>query len=98
MYVMIAVSELRVRRAIEREDPSQLTLRMWFVPHLTYAVIVAYAIVLVAMVFNADQRVQLIASVVSLIIVLIAYTLRKRFGRVPVDAEVADVPELDEVA
>jgi GABA permease len=98
MYVMIAVSELRVRRAIEREDPSQLTLRMWFFPYLTYAVIVAYAIVLAAMVFNADQRVQLIASVVSLIVVLIAYTLRKRFGRVPVDAEVADAPELDEVA
>jgi GABA permease len=95
MYVMIAVSELRVRRAIEREDPSQLTLRMWFFPYLTYAVIVAYAIVLAAMVFNADQRVQLTASVVSLIVVLIAYTLRKRFGRVPVDAE---VPELDEVA
>jgi GABA permease len=95
MYVMIAVSELRVRRAIEREDPSQLTLRMWFFPYLTYGVIVAYAIVLAAMVFNADQRVQLLASVVSLIVVLIAYTLRKRFGRVPVDAE---VPELDEVA
>jgi GABA permease len=95
MYVMIAVSELRVRRAIEREDPSQLTLRMWFFPYLTYTVIVAYAIVLLAMVFNADQRVQLIASAVSLIFVLIAYTLRKRFGRVPVDAE---VPELDEVA
>ncbi|HET7742207.1 MAG TPA: amino acid permease [Mycobacterium sp.] len=98
MYLMIAVSELRVRRAIERDDPSQLTLRMWFFPYLTYVVIVAYVIVLVAMVFSADQRVQLIASVVSLIIVLIAYTLRKRFGRVPVDAEVADVPELDEVA
>jgi GABA permease len=95
MYVMIAVSELRVRRTIEREDPAQLTLRMWFFPYLTYAVIVAYAIVLVAMVFNADQRVQLAASVFSLIVVLIAYTLRKRFGRVPVDAE---VPELDEVA
>ncbi|WP_354526211.1 amino acid permease [Mycolicibacterium sp. 624] len=95
MYLMIAVSELRVRRAIERDDPSQLTLRMWFFPYLTYVVIVAYVIVLVAMVFSADQRVQLLASVVSLIIVLIAYTLRKRFGRVPVDAE---VPELDEVA
>jgi GABA permease len=92
MYVMIAVSELRVRRAIERDDPSQLTLRMWFFPYLTYAVIVAYAIVLAAMAFNADQRVQLTASVVSLIVVLIAYALRKRYGKIPVDAE------LDEAA
>jgi GABA permease len=95
MYVMIAVSELRVRRAIEREDPSKLTLRMWFFPYLTYAVIVAYVIVLGAMIFDADQRVQLTASVVSLVVVLVAYTLRKRFGKVPVDA--ADA-ELDNVA
>ncbi|MDV3124070.1 amino acid permease [Mycobacterium sp. 21AC1] len=88
MYVMIAVSELRVRRAIEREDPSRLTLRMWFFPYLTVAVIAAFAIVLIAMVFSADQRVQLIASVMSLIVVLIAYVLRKRYGKVPVDTEV----------
>jgi GABA permease len=92
MYVMIAVSELRVRKALEHEDPSALKLKMWLFPYLTIAVIVAYAIVLVAMVFNADQRVQLIASLASLVVVLVAYTLRKRFGTVPVDAH------LDEVA
>ena len=92
MYVMIAVSELRVRRTIEREEPSQLKLKMWFFPHLTIAVIVVYGVVLVAMVFNADQRVQLLASLVSLVVVLIAYTQRKRSGRVPVDAD------LDEMA
>jgi GABA permease len=93
MYVMIAVSELRVRRQIEHEDPARLSLRMWFFPYLTIAVIVAYVIVLAAMAFDADQRVQLAASVVSLIVVLISYALRKRFGRVPVDA---DVPDLDD--
>lgn len=92
MYVMIAVSELRVRRTIERDEPSQLKLKMWFFPHLTIAVIVVYGVVLIAMVFNADQRVQLLASLVSLVVVLIAYTQRKRSGRVPVDAD------LDEMA
>jgi GABA permease len=92
MYVMIAVSELRVRRTIEREEPSQLKLKMWFFPHLTIAVIVVYGIVLLTMVFNADQRVQLLASLVSLVVVLIAYTQRKRSGRVPVGAD------LDEMA
>jgi GABA permease len=92
MYMMIAVSELRVRRTIEREEPSQLKLKMWFFPHLTIAVIVVYGIVLLTMVFNADQRVQLLASLVSLVVVLIAYTQRKRSGRVPVDAD------LDEMA
>jgi GABA permease len=91
MYVMIAVSELRVRRTIERDDPSALKLKMWLFPYLTIAVIVAYAIVIAAMVFNADQRVQLIASVASLIVVLVAYTIRRRLGKVPTDAQLDEV-------
>lgn len=91
MYVMIGVSELRVRRAVEREDPAKLTLKMWFFPYLTVAVIVCFVLVLVAMLFDADQRVQLLASVVSLAVVLIAYVLRKRHGQVPVTAETAEI-------
>lgn len=91
MYVMIGISELRVRRAIEREDPSKLTLKMWFFPYLTIVVIACFVLVLLAMLFDVDQRVQLLASVVSLVVVVVAYVLRKRFGRVPVDAEVAEL-------
>jgi GABA permease len=91
MYVMIGISELRVRRTIERDDPSKLTLKMWFFPYLTIVVIACFVLVLVAMLFDVDQRVQLLASVLSLVVVVVAYVLRKRFGRVPVDADVAEV-------
>ena len=35
-YVLIACSELRMRRRLEREAPDKLTLRMWAFPWLTY--------------------------------------------------------------
>lgn len=91
MYVMIGVSELRIRRAIERDAPARLTLKMWFFPYLTIAVIASFILVLVAMLFDAEQRVQLMASVVSLIVVLVAYLLRKRFGAVPADARLGEL-------
>lgn len=91
MYVMIGISELRVRRAIERDDPSKLTLKMWFFPYLTIVVIACFVLVLLAMLFDVDQRVQLLASVLSLVVVVVAYVLRKRFGRIPADADVAEV-------
>ncbi|AKS31048.1 amino acid permease [Mycolicibacterium goodii] len=90
MYVMIGASQLRVRRAVERDDPARLTLKMWFFPYLTVAVIGCFVLVLVAMLFDADQRVQLLASVVSLVVVLVAYVLRKRYGQVPATAEIGD--------
>lgn len=87
MYIMIAVSELRVRRSLEREHPERLKLRMWFFPYLTIIVIIGYVAVLVAMAFNSDQNMQLVASTVSLLIVLGAYWLRKRFGKKPVESD-----------
>src|SRR6204780_3050573 len=35
VYVLIAVSELRLRARLEREDPARLKIRMWGYPYLT---------------------------------------------------------------
>ena len=37
VWLVIAVSQLRLRRRIEREAPHLLTLRMWAYPYLTWA-------------------------------------------------------------
>ncbi|TDD83906.1 hypothetical protein E1293_13750 [Actinomadura darangshiensis] len=53
------------------------------VPYLTWLVIAALLAVLASMAFMAEQRSQLIASLVSRAVVAVAYPLRRRFGRTP---------------
>jgi GABA permease len=83
MYVLIGVSQLRMRRRLEREAPERLTLRMWLFPYLTWIVIAGFAAVLVAMAVMADQRTQLATSLASLAVVLIAYAIRRARGSRP---------------
>jgi GABA permease len=79
-YLLIAISELVMRRRLERENPESLQLRMWFYPWLTYLSIAAMVAVLVAMFIIPDQRPLLIASLISLGVILVAYLLRRWFG------------------
>ena len=79
-YLLIAISELVMRRRLERENPESLQLRMWLYPWLTYLSIAAMVAVLVAMFIIPDQRPLLIASLISLGVILAAYLLRRLFG------------------
>jgi GABA permease len=79
-YLLIAISELVMRRRLERENPESLQLRMWFYPWLTYLSIAAMVAVLIAMFIIPDQRPLLIASLISLGVILAAYLLRRLFG------------------
>src|ERR671910_1533261 len=80
VYLLIAISELLMRRRLERESPERLQIRMWFYPWLTYLSIAAMAAVLVAMYVIPDQRPLLIASLIALAVILAAYLLRRQFG------------------
>ncbi|MDX3683734.1 amino acid permease [Streptomyces sp. NBC_01696] len=91
MYLMIGASQLRMRRRLEREAPERLTLRMWLFPYLTWVVMAGFAAVLVAMAVIADQRTQLLTSVGSLAVVLVAYAVRRARGGRPAGS--ADAPE-----
>jgi GABA permease len=79
-YLLIAISELVMRRRLEREAPETLQLKMWFYPWLTYLSIAAMVAVLIAMFIIPDQRPLLIASLISLGVILAAYLLRRWFG------------------
>ena len=88
VYLMIAVSELRMRARLEREDPERLQVRMWLYPYLTYLSIFCILAVFVLMALNPDLRTQLLLTLVSVGVVLLAYVLRSRFGgRAPSRAE-----------
>jgi GABA permease len=77
-YILIAVSELRMRRRLEREAPESLTLKMWFFPWLTYAAIAGMVAVVGAMAFVDEVRQQLWWSLGSLLIVLVLAELHVR--------------------
>jgi len=80
VYLLIAVSELRLRRRLERERPESLTLRMWGFPYLTYLAIVGMVGILSAMAFIPDQRLPLALGVASLAGLMVVYAVRRRFG------------------
>ena len=80
VYLLIAISELITRRRLEREEPERLLLRMWLYPWLTYLSIAAIVAVLIAMAVIPEQRPLLIASVISAVVILVAYLLRRQFG------------------
>jgi GABA permease len=80
VYLLICISQLVLRRRMERENPEALQIKMWFFPWLTYLSIAAILAVLVAMFVISDLRVQAIASFISLGVILLAYMLRRAFG------------------
>jgi len=80
VYVMIAVSQLRLRARLERDAPGRLGVRMWGYPYLTYVTIAAMLGILLAMAFIPDQRTPLLFGLISLGVLLLAFAARHRFG------------------
>jgi GABA permease len=80
VYLLIAISELVMRRRLERENPERLQVKMWLYPWLTYLSIAAMVSVVVAMFVIPEQRPIMIASVISAVVILVAYLLRRQFG------------------
>jgi GABA permease len=77
VYLLIAFSELRLRRKLERETPERLVVRMWLFPWLTMVGIVAMVGILAAMAFIPDQRVPLATGLASLAIAVALFWLRR---------------------
>jgi GABA permease len=87
VYVLIAVSQLKLRRRLERDMPDRLRMRMWGFPHLTRFAIVAMLAIVVAMAFIPDQRAPLVFGLVSVGVLLAAYALRRAMGaRTPAES------------
>jgi GABA permease len=77
VYVLIAFSQLRLRRRLERETPGGLQFRMWAYPWLTWLAIIGMFAILSAMAFIPEQRLPLSFGLVSLAVLLVAYWLRR---------------------
>lgn len=77
VYVLIAVSELKLRRRLETESPERLRVRMWGFPHLTRLAIAGMLAIVAAMGFIPDQRAPLLFGVVSVAVMLVGYGIRQ---------------------
>ncbi|MEU2899801.1 amino acid permease [Streptomyces sp. NPDC001273] len=62
VWIFIAVSQLRLRRRLEREAPERLAVRMWAFPWLTWVALAGMAAVFVLMAREPGTRVQLYAT------------------------------------
>ncbi|WP_170848982.1 amino acid permease [Paracoccus aminovorans] len=92
VYVLIAISQLRLRARLEREAPERLLVRMWCYPYLTYVAIFGMISIVVAMAFIPEQRTPLALGVVSLLVLMVAYAARLRWGSRPQIASIAEEP------
>ncbi|MET9292631.1 amino acid permease [Streptomyces sp. NPDC003077] len=81
VWGLIAVSQLRLRRRIERTAPETLTLRMWGFPYLTWAALAAMGAVLVLMLMDEGSRPQVLWSGVATGVVLAVAGLRELRAR-----------------
>lgn len=80
VYMLIAFAELGMRKRLEREAPERLRVRMWAFPALTIVAIVTMFAIVAAMAFMEDQRLPLLFGVLSALVMLCGYVLRRRFG------------------
>ena len=78
LYLIIAFSQLRMRRKIEQENPELLKVKMWLFPYLTYLTIVATTALLIAMFFIESMRSQILFTCVIVAIVMLFYMLTQR--------------------
>jgi len=74
VYMMVTVAQIRLRRERERAGSPAPALQMWLFPWASYAAIAAMVVVLVAMAFTGMAK-DLYASMVTLVVAIVAYLL-----------------------
>jgi GABA permease len=77
VYLIIAISQVVLRRKLERTDPGSLGLKMWLFPWLSYATIGLKAVVIAAMALLPSTRSQLLMSGLTLLLILVSLQVRK---------------------
>ncbi|QUC61991.1 amino acid permease [Streptomyces sp. A2-16] len=79
VWAFVALSQLRLRRALEREAPDRLAVRMWAFPYLTWVALAGMTAILVLMAREPDTRVQLYwTSGMTLVLAGVGYARQRR--------------------
>jgi AAT family amino acid transporter/GABA permease len=75
VYLLIAVSQVVSRRRAQRQG-TELALKMWLFPWLSYATIAAMLAVIAALAAMPDTRTQFLLSLLTVAVILAAYQVR----------------------
>ncbi|MFI4866434.1 MAG: amino acid permease [Steroidobacterales bacterium] len=83
IYILIALAQIQLRRERERRGDPQPALLMWLFPWASYAAVAGFTAVVVAMAVTPGQQQDLYFSLITLIVVFLAYAVlrRRRVGR-----------------
>lgn len=78
IYLMMGVAQVISRRARDRAGLPPSALPMWLFPWLSYLAIAGMALVLIAMAATPSHRAEFWTSMVSIVVVLLAYAVLRR--------------------
>ncbi|KUM99737.1 amino acid transporter [Streptomyces yokosukanensis] len=78
VWIFIAVSQLLLRRRVEREAPEKLVVRMWAFPYLTWVALAGMVTIFALMAREPDTRVQLYSTGAMTLALAAAGYLRQR--------------------
>ncbi|MGQ5637452.1 MULTISPECIES: amino acid permease [unclassified Streptomyces] len=82
VWIFIAVSQLLLRRRIEREAPEKLVVRMWGFPWLTWVALAGMATIFVLMAREPDTRVQLLSTGgMTVVLAIVGYLWQRARAR-----------------
>ncbi|WP_235981167.1 amino acid permease [Streptomyces albidus (ex Kaewkla and Franco 2022)] len=82
VWLVICLSQLRMRKIIERDMPERHTVRMWLYPYLTYATIGLILFVIGYMFYDEEGRQQMVMSVaVGAVVLVLGIWLQRKHTR-----------------
>ena len=97
VYILIGISQIRLRRARERVGIPTPSIAMWLFPWASYIALGGILAVLIAMAVSPEHRREIHASLMTLAIVLLAYGVmrirRNRSAAAADSASTAKTPE-----
>ncbi|GHI07701.1 amino acid transporter [Streptomyces cellostaticus] len=78
VWIFIAVSQLLLRRRVERETPEKLVVRMWAFPFLTWVALAGMVAIFVLMAREPGTRVQLYSTgAMTLVLAAVGYAWQR---------------------
>ncbi|MEW2414934.1 amino acid permease [Streptomyces sp. NPDC046866] len=87
VWLVICLTQLRMRKILVREVPEKLTVKMWFFPYLTWATAAMITFVLGYMLYDKDNRETVLYSLLVAAVVIVIGVVRnaRRKGEAAVD-------------
>ncbi|MFJ9340750.1 amino acid permease [Streptomyces sp. NPDC101733] len=86
VWLVICLTQLRMRGILMREAPEKVTVKMWFFPYLTWATAAMITFVLGYMVYDKDNRQVVLLSLLVAAVVIVIGVVRNVVRRKAVEA------------